>query len=45
MQGLVSSVFGVSAILGPSLGAFLVEHVSWQYMFWVNLPIGAAAIA
>lgn len=44
VQGLVSSVFGVSAILGPSLGAFLVEQVSWSYIFWVNLPIGAAAI-
>ncbi len=45
VQGLVSSVFGVAAILGPSLGAFLVEHVSWQLVFWVNLPIGFAAIA
>ena len=44
VQGLVSSVFGVAAVLGPSLGAFLVEHVSWQLVFWVNLPIGAAAI-
>jgi EmrB/QacA subfamily drug resistance transporter len=44
VQGLVSSVFGVSAVLGPSLGAFLVEHVSWQFVFWVNLPIGVAAI-
>jgi MFS family permease len=44
VQGLVSSVFGVSAILGPSLGAFLVERVSWSFIFWVNLPIGAAAI-
>ncbi|MEJ0019042.1 MAG: MDR family MFS transporter [Acetobacteraceae bacterium] len=45
VQGLVSSVFGVSAVLGPSLGAFLVEQVSWQFVFWVNLPIGVAAIA
>jgi EmrB/QacA subfamily drug resistance transporter len=45
VQGLVSSVFGVSAVLGPSLGAFLVEQVSWQLVFWVNLPIGVAAIA
>ena len=44
VQGLVSSVFGVSAVVGPSLGAFLVEHVSWQLVFWVNLPIGVAAI-
>ena len=44
VQGLVSSVFGVAAVLGPSLGAFLVEQVSWQLVFWVNLPIGVAAI-
>jgi EmrB/QacA subfamily drug resistance transporter len=44
VQGLVSSVFGVAAVLGPSLGAFLVEQVSWQLVFWVSLPIGAAAI-
>jgi EmrB/QacA subfamily drug resistance transporter len=45
VQGVVSSVFGVSAVVGPSLGAFLVEHANWQFVFWVNLPIGAAAIA
>ena len=44
VQGLVSSVFGIAAVLGPSLGAFLVEQVSWQLVFWVNLPIGVAAI-
>jgi hypothetical protein len=45
VQGVVSAVFGVSAVVGPSLGAFLVEHANWQLVFWVNLPIGAAAIA
>jgi EmrB/QacA subfamily drug resistance transporter len=45
VQGLVSSVFGISAVVGPSLGAFLVEHVAWPIVFWVNLPIGVAAIA
>lgn len=44
VQGLVSSIFGIAAVLGPLLGAFLVEQVSWQLVFWVNLPIGAAAI-
>jgi EmrB/QacA subfamily drug resistance transporter len=44
IQGLVSSVFGVSAVVGPSLGAFLVAHVSWRLVFWVNVPIGIAAI-
>jgi EmrB/QacA subfamily drug resistance transporter len=42
MQGYVSSVYGVAAIFGPTLGAFVVEHVSWSLVFWVNLPIGAA---
>jgi EmrB/QacA subfamily drug resistance transporter len=41
MQGYVSGVYGVAAILGPTLGAFAVEHVSWSLVFWVNLPIGA----
>ncbi|HET8995648.1 MAG TPA: MDR family MFS transporter, partial [Acetobacteraceae bacterium] len=44
VQGLISSVFGVSAVVGPTLGAFLVEHVAWPVVFWVNLPVGAAAI-
>jgi EmrB/QacA subfamily drug resistance transporter len=44
VQGVVSSVFGVSAVVGPSLGAFLVEQVNWEFVFWVNLPIGVAAI-
>lgn len=44
IQGLVSSVFGVSAVIGPSLGAFLVAHVSWRVVFWVNVPIGIGAI-
>jgi MFS family permease len=44
VQGYISSVFGVSAIVGPALGAFIVEHLHWRLVFWVNLPIGAAAI-
>jgi EmrB/QacA subfamily drug resistance transporter len=44
IQGLVSSVFGVSAVIGPSLGAFLVAHMSWRVVFWVNLPIGIGSI-
>ncbi len=44
IQGLVSSVFGVSAVIGPSLGAFLIQHVSWSVVFWVNIPIGLIAV-
>lgn len=43
IQGLVSSVFGVAAVIGPSMGAFLLQHVSWRVVFWVNLPIGLSA--
>jgi EmrB/QacA subfamily drug resistance transporter len=45
VQGYLSSVFGVSAVIGPTLGAFLVEHASWSVVFWINLPIGALAMA
>ena len=45
VQGLISSVFGVSAVTGPSLGAFLIAHVSWSSVFWVSVPIGAASVA
>jgi EmrB/QacA subfamily drug resistance transporter len=44
MQGYVSGVFGVAAVFGPTVGAFVVEHVSWSLVFWVNLPIGAATL-
>jgi EmrB/QacA subfamily drug resistance transporter len=45
VQGLIASVFGIAAVGGPSLGAFFVEHAAWQVVFWVNLPVGAAAVA
>lgn len=44
VQGLVSSVFGVAAVIGPSLGAFLIQYITWRAVFWVNLPIGLISI-
>jgi EmrB/QacA subfamily drug resistance transporter len=44
MQGYLASVWGFSAIAGPALGAVIVSHFSWSAVFWINLPIGAAAI-
>jgi len=44
VQGWLASVWGFSAVIGPLLGAFIVEHVSWSVVFWLNLPIGAIAI-
>jgi len=45
VQGWISSVFGVAAVAGPALGAFLVEHVHWAAVFWINLPVGVLSIA
>ena len=45
MQGLFSGVWGVAAIIGPLLGGFLVDNVSWQWVFYVNLVPGVLATA
>jgi MFS family permease len=42
--GYISSVFGIAALVGPLLGAFLVQQVGWQTVFWINLPVGLASI-
>jgi EmrB/QacA subfamily drug resistance transporter len=44
IQGYISGVWGVAAVIGPTLGAFIVEYFSWSLVFWINLPIGAATI-
>ena len=44
IQGFISGIWGVAAVIGPTLGAFLVEHFSWSLVFWINLPIGAATV-
>ena len=41
--GLFGAVFGVSSIAGPLIGGFLTTHASWRWIFYVNLPVGAAA--
>src|SRR5215468_10161231 len=43
-QGLFGSVFGVTSVLGPLIGGFFVDNLSWRWVFYVNLPIGAAAL-
>lgn len=43
-QGLFGAVFGVSAIIGPALGGFLTDNISWHWVFFVNLPVGAIAL-
>ena len=43
MQGIISSIWGLSSILGPLAGGIIVENWSWRWIFFVNLPISAAA--
>src|SRR5881398_4252670 len=42
--GLIGSVFAVASVAGPLLGGFLVDNLSWRWVFYVNLPIGAVAL-
>ena len=44
-QGYFGGVFGVSTIIGPLLGGFFVDNLSWRWIFYVNLPVGAVALA
>jgi EmrB/QacA subfamily drug resistance transporter len=44
VQGWLSSVWGIAALVGPVLGAFIVEHAHWGLVFWINVPIGLAAM-
>ena len=43
-QGLFGAVFGISFIIGPALGGFLTDNVSWHWIFYVNLPIGIVSL-
>ena len=45
MQGWLSSVWAIAALVGPLVGGFVVEQVHWAWVFWINLPIGPLAIA
>ncbi|HYZ27782.1 MAG TPA: MDR family MFS transporter [Thermoleophilaceae bacterium] len=42
--GLFGAVFGVSSVAGPLIGGFLTTHVSWRFIFYVNLPLGVFAL-
>ncbi|WP_432521673.1 MDR family MFS transporter [Kineococcus sp. SYSU DK006] len=41
----MGAVFGVSAVAGPLIGGWLTDSVDWRWVFWINLPLGAVALA
>jgi MFS family permease len=44
-QGLIGATFAAGSIIGPALGGLIVDHASWRWVFYVNLPVGAVALA
>ncbi|WP_105901107.1 MDR family MFS transporter [Vibrio gangliei] len=43
-QGFISMVYAVSSIAGPLLGGYFAEHLSWRWVFWINIPLGLLAV-
>ena len=45
VQGYLSSVWGISSVLGPLAGGLITQHLNWAWVFWINLPVGLIASA
>jgi EmrB/QacA subfamily drug resistance transporter len=45
IQGIFGGIFGVASIVGPVVGGFLTDSVGWRWVFYVNVPVGLAAVA
>jgi len=43
-QGIFGAVFGVTSVIGPLIGGFIVQNISWHWIFYVNVPVGIVAL-
>ncbi|ORV57212.1 MFS transporter [Mycobacterium fragae] len=41
-QGALGAVFGVTTVIGPLLGGYFTDHLTWRWAFWINVPVGVA---
>ncbi len=44
-MGIVTSIYGLASIIGPLLGGLIIDHLSWRWIFYVNVPVGILALA
>lgn len=44
-QGALGAVFGVTTVIGPLLGGYFTDHLSWRWAFWVNIPVALVVLA
>ncbi|MDG4666828.1 MDR family MFS transporter [Mycobacterium sp. 236(2023)] len=43
-QGALGAVFGVTTVIGPLLGGYFTDHLTWRWAFWINVPIGIVVL-
>lgn len=43
-QGIIAGMFGISSVLGPTIGGFVTDHLSWHWIFYINIPLGIPVV-
>ena len=43
-QGYMASMWGIASVAGPVVGGWMTDHLSWRFVFWINIPVGIAAM-
>ena len=43
-QGIIAGMFGISSVLGPTIGGFVTDNLSWHWIFYINLPLGIPVV-